>query len=127
MSEEDEPTGKFTPEEDERLRERPSLWFKLDDNKNVIPATLEEFEQMARHPEMRIVGKTKEGPYVVSTVFLMIDHGFGGSSLFFETMIWSEKTEKHSFFDYQVRYATYQEALAGHQAVVELVKEGTLP
>src|SRR5258708_33100035 len=106
-----------------------SLWYKLDENKNVVPCSAEEFNlQMMKPEEYRRVGRTQIGPYVVSTVFLVIDHGFGGSQhLWFETMIWSEKTEGYRFFSYQVRYETYREALAGHVAVVKLVEEGILP
>jgi hypothetical protein len=103
------------------------LYFKLDENKRVIPCSIYEFDHQMEHPETRRIGRDRLGPYLVSTVFLVLDHGFGEGHLFFETMIFSEKTEKSVAFDSQWRYATYKEALEGHWAVVRLVKEGLLP
>lgn len=50
----------------------------------------------------------------VSTVFLGLDHGFGGPTLLFETMV---------FRGEQWRYGTRAEALAGHAAAVELIRQ----
>lgn len=70
----------------------------------------------------------------VSTIFLAIDHSFGFSKLpiLFETAVWD--TRKHatklpdgtlrlnaSLSD-QIRYATYDEALAGHNAICEKLR-----
>ncbi len=54
----------------------------------------------------------------VSTVFLGLDHSFGseGPPLLFETMIFGGE---HN--DYQDRYATWDEAVAGHAKAVALV------
>jgi hypothetical protein len=51
----------------------------------------------------------------VSTVFLGIDHNFGdrGPPILFETMVFDDYEDGR-----QIRYATWGEALAGHQAVV---------
>ena len=50
----------------------------------------------------------------ISTVFLGIDHNFGDDSppLLFETMVFGGKFDQE-----QDRYATYDEALAGHEAM----------
>ena len=110
------------------FRRRP-LYYKLDAEKKVVPASLYEFGKLIENPTARIVGRDKFGPYVVSTVFLCIDHGFGGRSKFFETMIWSDKSSRTpgKFFDYQTRYETYSEALEGHETFCALVREGVLP
>ena len=56
----------------------------------------------------------------VSTVFLGLDHSFGGGTpILFETMIFGGE---HN--DYQKRYATWEEAEAGHLRAVELASKG---
>lgn len=53
----------------------------------------------------------------VSTVFLGIDHNWGGGNpILFETMIFGGE---HN--EYQERYETWEEAEAGHQRAIELV------
>lgn len=56
------------------------------------------------------------GDIHVSTVFLGIDHGYNGEVLLFETMIFGGEHDH-----YQERYATWEEAEAGHQRAIELV------
>lgn len=54
----------------------------------------------------------------ISTVFLGIDHDFGGGRpLWFETMIFGGPHDQ-----YQNRYTTWAEAESGHAAAVELAK-----
>ena len=73
------------------------------------------FEKADRH-----VAKTRVGKVKISTVFLGLDHSFGGNTpILFETMIFGGK---HN--DYQRRYATWEEAELGHSKAVTLVKEG---
>ena len=73
-----------------------------------------------------IVGKTEIGPLTVSTVFLGLDNGWGGKSLWFETMIFGARDHmvelapgrKRLFrttLDYQRRYETWGEAEIGHR------------
>jgi len=50
----------------------------------------------------------------VSTVFLGMDHGFGGSPLLFETMILDRGDER------QWRYGTIEEARTGHAHAVRV-------
>ena len=50
----------------------------------------------------------------VSTVFLGLDHSFGGGKpILFETMIFGGK-----YNDYQERYSTWEEAEVGHKKAV---------
>lgn len=52
----------------------------------------------------------------VSTVFLGLDHSFGhGPPMLWETMIFGGKHD-----EYQARYTTRDEALAGHHHAVKL-------
>ena len=54
----------------------------------------------------------------VSTVFLGLDHSFGnGPPLLFETMIFGGTHD-----DYQERYTTWEDALAGHQAAIKIAQ-----
>lgn len=57
------------------------------------------------------------GPIRVSTVFLGVDHNFlpGGEPLIFETMIFGGAHDQ-----YQDRYSTREEALAGHAKAVKI-------
>ena len=69
----------------------------------------------------RCVAKTNLTNNVrVSTVFLGLDHSFGGGTpILFETMIFGGK---HN--DYQERYASWEEAEAGHLQAVKLASNG---
>jgi hypothetical protein len=144
------PEDKFSPEEEEwlkrqfgeldKIREKHTpeeyrgipIYYKLDENKKPVPCNSYEFAmQCEQFEKFKRVAKTQCGPYVVSTVFLCIDHGFGQSEkpVLFETMIWSDKKadKEGEFFEHQWRYHTWQEAVEGHEAIVKLIEEGLLP
>lgn len=56
----------------------------------------------------------------VSTVFLGLDHAFGGDTpLLFETMVFGGARDQD-----QLRYSTWEQAEAGHKAMVERIKKG---
>jgi hypothetical protein len=66
----------------------------------------------------RIVAKTSEGDVEVSTVFLALDHNFGGGEpLLYETMIFGGPHD-----GYQERYASREEAERGHLSAVALAR-----
>jgi hypothetical protein len=68
--------------------------------------------------QARIVKQEMVGNYFVSTVFLGLDHGFGGGPLWFETMVFlGAGTE-----DFSERYETWDEAVAGHERAVALYR-----
>lgn len=72
-----------------------------------------------RHVADEMIGDTR-----VSTVFLGIDHQFGdGPPLLFETMVFSSNQDLDEYCD---RYATWDQAAAGHQKIVAMVRAGTL-
>jgi len=88
-----------------------NIYFKLN-GKEVVPATQDEFCEMWRGSE-RFLQQTPVGDMTVSTVFLGLDHGFGGEhGIFFETMILNAPGK---LMDFQVRYSTYDEAMRGHR------------
>jgi len=66
----------------------------------------------------RIIASKMIDGITISTVFLGIDHGFGGKVMLFETMIFGGDHD-----DYCERYSTWEEAEAGHQTAVNLVTE----
>jgi len=70
----------------------------------------------------RIVKRTEIGEATVSTVFLSIDYNFfnEGSPILFETMcFWSNNPELNGT---QERYSTWEQAEAGHNRMVGLMK-----
>jgi hypothetical protein len=55
----------------------------------------------------------------VSTVFLGLDHGYGSSKpVLWETMIFGGQNDQA----YQERYASYEQALEGHQKAINFIK-----
>lgn len=70
------------------------------------------------------MGKTTipENGARVSTVFLGLDHNFGsgGPPILWETMIFNVETEDG--YQFQERYSTREEAIAGHAAAVEYAR-----
>lgn len=66
----------------------------------------------------RVVRRTVIEDVEVSTVFLGIDHSFGGGRpVLFETMIFGGTHD-----EYQERYSTWDQAVAGHEAACALAK-----
>lgn len=65
--------------------------------------------------EIRIVKQDKIGKFMVSTVFLGLDHSYGGGKkILFETMVFNNKMVGELF----MRYATWKEAERGHKLAV---------
>lgn len=103
-----------------------SIFYKLDENKKVVPASVEEFEevvmQQKKVKQENVTGKKGKNRYV-STVFLGLDYSLGQRRKeFFETMIFEREGGK-VVNNYQERYSTYEEALEGHQKAVEYAKK----
>lgn len=90
---------------------------------NKIPIPVEDINLWGRwfeNVENKRVALTEFDNLRVSTVFLGIDHqwGIGKTPLLFETMVF----ERGNLIDkYCMRYATWDEAEAGHYAVVALI------
>ena len=104
----------------------------LDDAGNVVPVDdlfvwAEWFE---KNPDKRRVALTEfESGLRVSTVFLGLNHAWGnGPDQWFETMTFGPKQEREIFGRkrmigeemYRQRYATIEEARAGHAKAVKL-------
>ncbi len=104
------------------------MWYVLNPDKTVRPAvgnhtdgrpSAEEFAEIY-NPETKIIGRDEIGNFMVSTVFLGLDHNYApnGPPILFETMIFEEgEGEEHE------RYCTYQEAVDGHKTIVNRLLE----
>lgn len=58
----------------------------------------------------------------VSTVFLGLNHAFGGKPLWFETMVFPKKGDGNELDLDMERYETWNEAERGHREMVEKYK-----
>lgn len=100
--------------------------YRLTENKEIVECTLDEWSHTySEDDKQRVVKQEDVGEYWVSTVFLGIDHRFINTGqkppILFETMIFKDR----GIDLWQERYCTYQEALDGHNAIVERLKNGT--
>lgn len=88
-----------------------SIWYILDKDHNVIPATLEEGINFFERREDRRVARDEKHGIIVSTVFLCVDHSWDdGPPYLFETMIFGGDND-----GYQERCSTWNEAVAMHK------------
>lgn len=95
-------------------------FYLLDENKKPYKATsLREALKIYENPDMKITKQDYIGDVFVSTVFLGIDHSYEkkGDPVLWETMIFGGKHD-----EYQERYTSHEDALAGHQRAIDLVK-----
>lgn len=98
-------------------------YYRLEGTTIVPMDDLREWAEWFETAE-RVVKQEDVGPYLVSTVFLGLDHNFAmhGPPILFETMIWVDGAT----LDYQERCSTWDEALVMHQEGVEFAKKGAL-
>lgn len=106
-----------------------ALGYYILDGHTPIKATYEQFcawfaqrssqaEQQWGDVSWRVALTTVNG-ITVSTVFLGIDHAYsGGPPVLFETMVFGGPLAEQC-----ERYSTWDEAAAGHEAMVQRVKE----
>jgi hypothetical protein len=84
-------------------------------NGEVRPAELMEWAEWLENAD-RAIGRDVRNDVMVSTVFLGLDHSFGGSvPLLFETMIFGGEHDQHL-----ERYSTLNEAKEGHARAVAM-------
>jgi hypothetical protein len=116
---------KDTPENDPR----ETSFSMLNDKHEIVRVRfdqIDEWEKWFLQVDNRRVGRDVVEGYLISTVFLCIDHGFGGTPKWFETMIFKGENLEDSMDRYQWRYTTWEEAEIGHKSIVELVRIGAL-
>ncbi len=99
-------------------------YYRLNDNNEVEECTINEWINFNTSGK-KIIKQDDLGDKLVSTVMLGIDHrySFHGDSLplLFETMVFPNANMIERYCE---RYCTYQEALAGHNEIVEKLKAG---
>ena len=98
--------------------------------------SMEQAGELLDDHEARRIGLTEIGPYVVSTVFLALDHSFGeGPPVLFETMVFTKSAweadrsdpDRELLLEFDcVRYCTLQEAQNGHVEMCLLVRATTV-
>lgn len=99
-------------------------FYKINEDKSVemIPDGKYPSNEDLATPHRR-VGEDDVDGQRVSTVFLALDHNWsGGEPLLFETMIFGGPYD-----GYMERYSTYEQAKAGHERIVNCLKEGVNP
>lgn len=91
-----------------------------EDGKVKVEPDLEKWGKWIEKADRTLL-KTTVGEYQISTVFLGIDHRFGGpgAPILWETMIFGPEDSEHA--DYQRRYTTKATALKGHSETVQMV------
>jgi len=86
--------------------------YILDENKNVVKCSVEDFEKWVSIPGNKIIKQEYCRNFKISTVFLGMDHSYNSNiSLWFETMIFNENDQDV----YCERYTTYDQAVEGHE------------
>ncbi len=96
-------------------------WYKLNDDGTIELCNMWCAEGIFG-ADQRVVGSTvvynATTGVRVSTVFLVLDHGFRGEQRLFETMVFSHPDTGTPYDDQTRRYATLEEAKEGHADIV---------
>ena len=95
-------------------------WYILDENHNPIPEPdTVKASLFFGNFEQRCVAQHEIGDAHVSTVFLGLDHNFSneGPPLLFETLV------QGGTLEHMDRYATWQEAVAGHFTILRALAD----
>jgi hypothetical protein len=100
-------------------------WYKINDDKTTEQLPKGTYPSYADcTDENRRVGDNTVNDIRVSTVFIQLDHNWDpdGQPLLFETMIFGGEYDNDMW-----RYTTWNEAKAGHERIVNCLKEGINP
>lgn len=112
---------------------RPDRFYMLDEHGE--PFAIDDMRVWAKWFETadRHVDRTEIGPYTVSTVFLGIDHSFQNyEPVLYESLVFVRQPEGSEFEwvsagEYEMRrYATREQAQAGHDELVAEAEQATL-
>jgi hypothetical protein len=104
-------------------------FYLLDENKKHYEVSLEQSLKLYEDFDMKITKQTRVNDDIrVSTVFLGFNHAplfdnngkriINGTPVLWETMIFGGEHDQ-----YQERYTSHEDALAGHQRALDLVNE----
>jgi hypothetical protein len=100
------------------MSERP-LYYVLDGRTPVPASQIEYWALKMQNVEARRVAFDRLGAIEISTVFLGLDHQFGeGPPILFETLVFGGPLDGEC-----ERYYTFEEADAGHTAMLGRVLE----
>lgn len=106
----------------------PSSYYDMDGN-SISFEKCGELWDLKCEKKYGIIKQERFGNLYISTVWLGIDHNFvsfirenpeESKPILFETMVFSDD-EKHDV--YMERYSTKEEALQGHNRVMEILKK----
>jgi len=91
-----------------------SDYYKLNDDHTTSPCDLEEWVNVMSQ-DRRVAFTDLGNGYIISTVFLGLDHNWGeGTPLLFETMVFSAEED-----EYMQRYTTWEQARRGHKKTMQ--------
>lgn len=99
--------------------------FWILNGRTPVPAdSMREFAEFMNDPTKRRVLETRIQDVKVSTIFLGLDHGFGGTPQLFESMVFDERRKPTGgrLSGNCRRYATWNDAEWGHRELVDQVK-----
>ena len=93
------------------------MWYTLDkDNKPILSTIIQYVEWIEKNPERKAVKQEYVGDVRISTVFLGLDHAAEKAPVLWETMIFGGEHDQ-----YMDRYTSYEDAVKGHQTVLNLI------
>lgn len=102
-------------------------YYRWERGKKIVPVSMEEWSAQMNNPDSKRVAETNLGIYWISTVFLGMDHSFGGTGdpVLFETMVFKRGMDREiNFNDIECRrYCTEEEAIKGHADMVSLMRK----
>ncbi len=102
--------------------ESKPVWYILDGKTPIPVESVTEWSEWMQTEGNKRVGIKNIGDVEISTVFLGLDHGFGGKDLIlFETMVFGG-----SQVDYQERYKSSDSAVIGHNRICKMVKDSIM-
>lgn len=80
------------------------------------------FNTLITNPIYKEIGKSTVGPYLISTIWLGVDHNWGpGPPLIFETMIFKSPSHADLFC---CRYSNLLDAQTGHEKLKSQLEHG---
>lgn len=101
---------------------RLNIQYTLKHRKPVPCDDLLKWARWFEKRRFRRVRVTHIGDVWISTVFLGLDHGWGGVPMLFETMIFNLFDDDDDD-EYQTRCTTHRQALAMHKDAVKYAKD----
>lgn len=99
-------------------------FYTLDGHRPVAVENVIEWARWSATSDNRVAIDEING-LKISTVFLGVDHNWGGGApILFETMVFGKSEEWN---DYQERYYNWDAAEAGHKRICEAIRNGDSP